>query len=86
MTLQETIANSRLEANQNLRFAVADIGSALFVTNKEEIQHSWVEEQYPDVSIIDIQVALALKGIHVDKYHNRFVIYPSKAVYKLLER
>lgn len=84
MTLQQTIAQTRLAADQHLRSAVADIGSALFTSNKEEIRNDWVKENYPNTSVLDIKVALALKGVYVQSYMHSFVIYPNEAIYKLL--
>lgn len=84
MSTQEKIAQYRIDANQHLRFAVADIGSALFSENSKTFSDKWMAQFHPKVTKAELIPVLLLKGFYVKCGGNYIHVYVSKAVHDFI--
>lgn len=82
MSLQRKIAQHRIDTNQALRFAVADIGSKLFTQDTTTFTYEWLTTNHPKVDKNDLITILLLEGFHVENYGTLAKVHISVPVFE----
>ena len=82
MSLQRKIAQHRIDTNQPLRFAVADIGSKLLNQDTTTFTYEWLTTNHPRVDKNVLITTLLLEGFYVENYGSYSKVHISVPVFE----